>query len=596
MSCKNGSGFGASRVAASGCAFLLIVMSARSAFAGAVITTDKAGTVFKKNTSIIAPLAGRGFPGAVYTTDKTGTIVNANTNFGLSTDVYFSGGPQNLTATGLPNGTYYFQVTDPSGKTLLSSDNAVCRQLAVAGGRVVGASGPACKHANGSFNPANGVTPVQLAPFSLTPNAGLEYKAWLIPTGSALISASDPKVVNFVQSNSKTDNFKIPANPAPPQGSCQPSSSLSVLVTGTNVVSYVPKGSWGVSTTGVSAVNVEGSAIVPTLIPTPGTVNSCASNPLTGTTVCTSNNTDVYLITGTTLGSTLTSGGSGSIGFSGGVCTTCGVAMDASHNKAVLGLSVAGAPGFQFLDLGTAAFEPAISSPAGLISEDPLIDPVRNLLLSASENGNYEVADVTTTTSPLFYENPTGGGVLDSSGEDCTTGIALSPAEFSGPSNVYIADLTQAVFTAGAPGTWTATGASQVQSLSESFLSAGASGIAVAQGTHTGIVAGEFGGDAITAIALPTTSGSGLPAITDWVSCGIGSGFVNGLDPHTVTAYLSPNSGHAIALLADFGASTLAVVDLTNMLNPTIVPRTVGGHGCVAGPLPASVVGFVAVP
>ena len=31
----------------------------------------------------------------------------------------------------------------------------------------------------------------------------------------------------------------------PPQGSCQPSSSLSALVTGMNVVSYVPKGNWG---------------------------------------------------------------------------------------------------------------------------------------------------------------------------------------------------------------------------------------------------------------------------------------------------------------------------------------------------------------
>jgi len=32
--------------------------------------------------------------------------------------------------------------------------------------------------------------------------------------------------------------------------------------------------------------------------------------------------------------------------------------------------------------------------------------------------------------------------------------------------------------------------------MSESFLSAGANGIAVAQGTHIGIVSGEFGGNA----------------------------------------------------------------------------------------------------
>src|SRR5262249_42456522 len=153
-----------------------------------------------------------------------------------------------------------------------------------------------------------------------------------------------------------------------------------------------------------------------------------------------------------------------------------------------------------FLDLGTKTFEPAFKSPAGIISEDPLIDPSRNLLLSAAENGNYEIVDVTNPTSPKFYENDTKGGELDSSGEDCSTGIALAPAEFSSPSSVFIADLTQAKFTPGSPGTWTAP--SQNQVLSESVLSAGASAVAVAQGTHTGVVAGEFGGNAITAIAL----------------------------------------------------------------------------------------------
>jgi hypothetical protein len=261
-------------------------------------------------------------------------------------------------------------------------------------------------------------------------------------------------------------------------------------------------------------------------------------------------------------------------------------------------------PGFQFLNLAGPTFETAFVSPEGKISEDPLLDPNRSttggpgaLLLSASENNNYEIVDVTTSTSPAFFENSgiASGGDLDSSGEDCSTGIALAPAEFTGPSNVYIADLKQATFTAGSPGTWTA--ASQVQSLSESVLSAGASGIAVAQGAHTGVVSGEFGGEAITAIALPVTSGSGTPAIGDWVTCSIGGGFSNGFDPHTVTAYQSPNGAHdAIAVFANGGASTLAVVDLTMMLNPTIVPRTVAGHGCGSSTLPGTVVSFISVP
>ena len=433
---------------------------------------------------------------------------------------------------------------------------------------------------------------------------------WLIPVGSATISGSDPKVLNFANSNAATDNFKAQPEVIIP-GSCQPSSSLSVLVSGTNVVAYVPKGSWSfTSTTGVSAVNLEGSSITNTLIPTSSVVNSCASNPLTGQTVCTGNNTDVYVIKNTALDpavatNPLTSAGSGLLFFSGGSCTNCGVAMDATHNKAVIGLSVAGAGGFQFLNLGaTPTFETAFKSQSpssffGNISEDPLIDPIRNLLLSAAENSNYEIIDVKTSTSPLFYEHPVSPFLeLDSSGEDCTTGIILAPAEFTGPSNVFIADISNpafALFTPGTPGSWTAP--SQVQSLSESILSAGASGLAVAQNTHTGVVTGEFGGDALTAISLPATSGGGAtPSITDWMTCNIGNGFFNGLDPHTVTAYKSPANGHAIAVLANGGATQLAIVDLTNMLDSTIVPRTFAGHGCAAGPLPPSVVRFVSVP
>jgi hypothetical protein len=109
-------------------------------------------------------------------------------------------------------------------------------------------------------------------------------------------------------------------------------------------------------------------------------------------------------------------------------------------------------------------------------------------------------------------------------------------------------------------------------------------------------VTGEFGGNTLTAIALPATSGSGTPAISDWVTCAI-PGFFNGRDPHTVTAYQSPNGAHdAIAVLANDGATQVAVVDLTQMLNTTIVPRTTTGHGCASGTLPATVVSIISVP
>jgi hypothetical protein len=555
----------------------------------------------------------------VYTTNSDATIVNENTHYGAPPDVYLSGGPQNMSASGLADGDYYYQVTDPSGKVLLSTDNAVCRQLTVAGGRVTGATGP-CPHADGTANLANGVTPVQLVPFSATPNMGTVYKAWMIPVGQASIDF-DLVTLNFARRNAMTDNFKIPSFTPPPTGSCQPSSSLSVLETGTDVTAYVPKGSWSGGATGVSVINIEGNLIpAPVKVPTPSIVNSCASNSTTGVTACSANTTDVYVFSGTTLNHTVVSGASGAIFFSGGACTNCGIMMDATNNRAAVAMSLAGvlpagSGGFQFLDLAPAI--PVFPNPPfpsmtpaggfGNISEDALIDPIRNLLLSATENNEYELIDVSVTPVPAtaYFESGVipvpGGAIFDSSGEDCTTGIALAPAEFSGPSVVYIADLTQALFVAGAgppPGTWSAVGASQLQSLSGSFLPAGASGLAVAQGAlHQGVVSGEFGGDGITAIQLPSTSGFGMPAISDWVTCNIGGGWSHGLDPHTVTAYESPNApNHAFAVLANINASTVAVVDLTDMLNPAIVPRNVAGDVCAAGTLPAAVVSFIAVP
>lgn len=387
---------------------------------------------------------------------------------------------------------------------------------------------------------------------------------------------------------------------AAPSGSCEASSSVFVLTKGSNVVAYVPKGAWDSSTTGVSLVNVEGSSVTPTLIPTPDVVNSVASNPFTGTSVATANGTDVYILGGSGITTTLSSGGTGTIGFSGGSPTDSGVAVDPNHNRAVIGESIGGTPGFQILDLGSDTFGSPIASPSGEISEDPLIDPFRNLLLSAAENGNFEIADLSNPAKPAFYENATGVPDLDSTGEDCSTGIVLAPAEDSDPSVVYIADLRQATLTPGSPaGTWTAP--SQAQTLSDSVLSAGASAVAVAQGTHTGVLAGEFGGNEITALKLPATSGSGTPAISDWVSCGIAdtpdsSAWSEGDDPHTVTAYQSPNGGDAVGLFGDEAANWLARVDLTQLLNPAIVPRDSGGHTCASGTIPASVESFISVP
>ena len=153
--------------------------------------------------------------GAIWTTLQNADEVDGNI-YAAKEDVYLNGGPgkgAGTNAPGLsPQGTYIFMVTDPSGKTLLSQDPAACRQVTVSGGiitDVVPAGG--CEHALGSALVGR---PVQLIPYADTPNNGGEYKAWLTPLTSYacrgdLTAACTDGTFGFVDSESKTDNFKV---------------------------------------------------------------------------------------------------------------------------------------------------------------------------------------------------------------------------------------------------------------------------------------------------------------------------------------------------------------------------------------------------
>jgi len=335
-------------------------------------------------------------------------------------------------------------------------------------------------------------------------------------------------------------------------GACLPASSLSILIQGTNVSSYVPNGSWGAgpSLPDVQLVPLEGGGSRAT-VATGAVVNSCSSNSLTGETVCTGNLNDVYLITGSVSSPALTAGSDGTVqSFSGGSCQTCGVAVNSGNNTAVLSVALASAGAYQTLHLATNTFDPPIPTGGGNTSEDIVVDPARHLVLSPNESSNYQLLN--TLTGAVFNNNISPFAEFDSAGEDCSTGIALATMEFT--QNLFIADLTQATFVPGSPGTWSAP--SQVQAFPEFVgFGAGTSGIAVAPGSHLGIVTGEFGTNAFGVILLPSTSGSGTPAVVDWVATTVpdepNGSFSLGTDPHTVSAYTSPNSGKALGVMAD---------------------------------------------
>ena len=145
--------------------------------------------------------------GAIFTTLIDGTSVDHNI-YNAKEDVYLDGGPQKqCTAAGLPEGDYYFQVTDPSGKIVLSEDKLDDRIVHVNGEGVISAILGATPHSSGTVTGKCGSTTVQLMPFKDTPNNGGEYKVWMTPVVYPF--------KGFLPSKSKTDNFKVESLPPP---------------------------------------------------------------------------------------------------------------------------------------------------------------------------------------------------------------------------------------------------------------------------------------------------------------------------------------------------------------------------------------------
>lgn len=369
----------------------------------------------------------------------------------------------------------------------------------------------------------------------------------------------------------------VVTNSTPTLAACVPTSSLAVTV-GTNVDAFIPFSSWEYNyLTGIERVALEGTNPAHNFA-TPGPVNSCAANSVTGEVICTENSSNLDVINGSTV-TTLVTASNQQAGFTGGDCYNCGVGINPTTNTAVIamGLSGGGGSGVQALNLSNNTFNTGFPL-QNYVSEDISIDSGRNLILSPAEDSTYDLMKIGAGNTLTEYGNVIGGGDLDSAAEDCTTGIALSADEFT--DQIYITDLTQAVFTdgtGGAAGTWTAPG--QFFQLTDGGYAAGVSGITSAPGTgHLAAVTGEFGGSAYSALKLPSTSGTGTPTLVDHAYVGSmpntpdGVGFSAGYDPHTITAYTSPNTGKSYAVFADYAnggynpPTYLGVVDLACVL------------------------------
>lgn len=197
-----------------------------------------------------------GLSGAIFTTIVDGTIVNANTQYTSKCAVYLDGGPganAPAKAAGLPAGDYFFQVTDPSGQTLLSTDAVSNRRFQVSSAGVItaytGTGGPPHPVGVDQVHPELGAITISVAnsgcpaDYLDTPNGGGVYKVWVTPVASF---AGDPTQVDntcgngcfhgFAASSAKTDNFKV-----------QPNTSTFCLSVGKQLV-----GAYGVLSPGFS--------------------------------------------------------------------------------------------------------------------------------------------------------------------------------------------------------------------------------------------------------------------------------------------------------------------------------------------------------
>lgn len=164
--------------------------------------------------------------GAIFTTVSDGTIVNAN-HFESKCAVHLDGGPgpnAPAGAAGLADGDYFFQVTDPSGKKLLSKDSVANRRFLVTNGVITAYTGlgsPVHPTGTDRDHPELGAITIRLANATCpvdyldSPNDGGTYKVWATPVGDF---AGNPAAVDsdcgngcfhgFLPSKSKTDNFK----------------------------------------------------------------------------------------------------------------------------------------------------------------------------------------------------------------------------------------------------------------------------------------------------------------------------------------------------------------------------------------------------
>ena len=147
--------------------------------------------------------------GSVFIVDRFGNHLEGN-SFQRIDAVYVSGGRGfDCSASGLADGDYYFQITDPAGTVLLTPEPLLQRKVRVVGGLFSAYLG---KMRRAAFLGPCGAMHLRLSPFQVTPYPGGEYKLWL--TRVQDYDAVNNPMFGFDPALSKSDNFRVAAQGA----------------------------------------------------------------------------------------------------------------------------------------------------------------------------------------------------------------------------------------------------------------------------------------------------------------------------------------------------------------------------------------------
>ena len=400
-----------------------------------------------------------------------------------------------------------------------------------------------------------------------------------------------------------------------------------IIITGNTVTAYVPLSTDNFAAPGFNQAVIEnGNSPLPAAATySADRVGSCTPAS-TGEIVCSEGNAAgiaqfdlVPAGVSTTAATQVATTSNGSIDYVPGACSGCGALVDNTLGTGSAGLGILSSfAGFFTLDLGNIA-----NTPAAITTNPP--EPsganfgydeknhrilnanyqVTNTQTFASTPPHFQIIDVSNPAAPVAYDlsNDQAFFVPGTQGTQCNgstnsnqypetsaidegTNIAYvtfhtPPACENTPANtIALFDMSQATFTpgSGSSGTWDTAG-KQIQALTD-FSVNGVDVLSVEPTSHLAITAG--GSTPFGVLQLPSSSGSGTPTISDWLSANMpndpdGTPWNGWSLPDGVATYVSPNTGKPMGLMLNSVvngsgnptglARYAALVDLQALLN-----------------------------